>query len=202
MILTAMFDKDYQLFLIDLHGQFLRTLVKTRGDHMFCNQAANLAYYSAPEPGSPGKFLWSVSLAGGKASKVMTIPDAGPLVYSNDGKYAAYLVAGADNSEARLIDIAQRRVVKEFVLANHAKQTLPHFTPDGKALAFVAQENDGFALAFQPLDSGKIYLAPTRSKAPIVDFGWSPAGKSLAILADHSTSDVAILTDTSASSKK
>jgi Tol biopolymer transport system component len=133
---------------------------------------------------------------------VVAIPDAGPVVYSKDGKYAAYLAGDADSYKARLVDIAQRRVVKELFLSNHVKQTLPHFTPDGKALAFVAHENDGFVLAFRPLDGGKIYFAPTSSKAPIADFGWSPGGRSLAILSDHSTSDVAILIDSTASSRK
>jgi Tol biopolymer transport system component len=87
--------------------------------------------------------------------------------------------------------------VRELDLSNHVKQTLPRFTPDGKALAFVAHENDGFVLTFQPLDGGKIYFAPTRSREPIVDFGWSPAGESLAVLSDRSTSDVALLTDSS-----
>ena len=202
LILSEVLDRDYQLFLNDAHSQFLRTLIKTRADYMFCNQAANRAYYIASESGSDATFLWSVSLEGGKPNKLMAIPDAVPLVYSKDGKYAAYLVGDSDSSKARLIDIAQRKVISDLALDGHAKQTLPHFTPDGKALAFVSQQNDGFALAFQPLNGGRIYFAPTRSKAPILDFGWSPSGKSLAILSDHSTSDVAILTDSSAADKK
>jgi Tol biopolymer transport system component len=202
MILSEWLDDEYQLFLNDSRSQFLRTLVKTQGNYMYCNQAANLAYYSAPESGSDRTFLWSVPLSGGQAARLMAIPNAGPLAYSNDGKYAVYAAGDSSNSTGRLIDIAQRKVVKEFVLANYVPYTLPHFTPDGKAIAFITQLDDGFGLAFEPLSGEKIYFAPTRSKAPILDFGWSPSGKSLAILTDHSTSDVAILTDLSASTKK
>jgi Tol biopolymer transport system component len=103
----------------------------------------------------------------------------------------------AGSSKATIISIEQRKVVKELSLANHVKGTLPHFTPDGHALAFVEEQKQGFALAVSPLEGSAPRLLTTWFKASILDFGWSPSGKTLAIMWDHSTSDAALITDKS-----
>jgi len=103
---------------------------------------------------------------------------------------------------ATVISLEQRKVVRELPLANQAEGTLPHFAPDGKSLAFVEQQEQGFALAVQPLDGSAPRILTTWFKNPITDFGWSPSGKKLAILSERSTSNVALITDTSTKPKE
>lgn len=195
LLLTGSIDGVDQLYLVDSHGQFVRTILKTRGDAVFCDHDNKLAYYSDADSKDPS--IWSVPLAGGASRKLMSIPNVAPIVYSIDGKNAAYVLDDAGSSKATIISIEQRKVVKELSLANHVKGTLPHFTPDGHALAFVEEQKQGFALAVSPLEGSAPRLLTTWFKASILDFGWSPSGKTLAIMWDHSTSDAALITDKS-----
>jgi hypothetical protein len=66
----------------------------------------------------------------------------------------------------------------------------------------VKEGDQGFALIARPLDSSPTRTISAWFKKPIQDFGWSPSGKSLAILLDRSTSDVAVITDKSAKDQK
>jgi Tol biopolymer transport system component len=185
-----------QIYLVDSHGHFVRTLVKMQGSGLFCSQENKLAYYSDTDPKDPS--IWSVPLAGGAPLKVMSIPHAAAIVYSATGKIAAYLLDNGASSTATIMNLDQRKVVREIPIANHVHETLPHFTPDGSALAFVEQEMQGFALASQPISGSAPHILTTWFKDPIKDFGWSTSGKSLAIMWDRSTSDVALITDKSA----
>jgi DNA-binding winged helix-turn-helix (wHTH) protein/Tol biopolymer transport system component len=196
IVLTGEVDGTNQIYLVDSHGHFVRTLVKVQGSGMFCSQENKLAYYSAADPKDPS--IWSVSLAGGAPRKVMSIPHAAAIVYSVNGKTAAYVLDNGAGSTATIMNLDQRKVVREFSIANHVHETLPHFTPDGSALAFIEQQKQGFALASQPMSGSEPRILTTWFKDPIKDFGWSPSGKTLVIMWDRSTSDVALITDKSA----
>jgi hypothetical protein len=195
LLVTGTINEVDQLFFIDAHGQYVKTLVKTRGDAMFCNAENNIAYYAEGKP--PDRFIWSLPLAGGTPHKLMSISPKAPIVYARDGRNAAYVLDDAGKSTATVINLDQRKVTTELPLVDHGPETLPHFTPDGKALAYVEQGKQGFALALQPLDGSPSRLLTTWFKSSILDFGWSPSGKSLAILWDRSTSDAAVITDQS-----
>jgi Tol biopolymer transport system component len=195
LILTGSVDGAFQLYLVDANRQFLRTLVKIRGGDMFCNPKNESAYYSEADSKEPS--IWSVPLAGGSPRKLMSIPHAAPIVYSSDGRYAAYILDNGGRSIATILNLDQRKIMREIPLSNHAQGTLPHFTHDGGALAFVEQQKEGFALALQPIDGSAPRILTTWFKDPISEFDWSPSGKTLAIMWDRSTSDVALITDKS-----
>jgi Tol biopolymer transport system component len=108
----------------------------------------------------------------------------------------------AGRATATIVDISQRSIVRELPLINHARGTLPHFSSDGDALAFVEQQKQGFALVLQPIDGLEPRVLTALFKDPISDFGWSPSGNYLAIMLEHATSDVALIKDESTSSRK
>ena len=200
LILTGSVGGVQQLYVVNSHGQFLNTLVKVHGAGMFCDAGNKFAYYSAGNSRDPS--IWRVPLAGGPPFKLMSLSHQAPVVYSSDGKLAAYVVDDASRATATIINIDRRSIVRELQLINHARGTLPHFTRDGNALAFVEQQKQGFALVLQPIDGLEPRVLTALFKDPISDFGWSPSGNNLAIMWEHATSDVALIKDTATSSRK
>ncbi len=196
LILAGIVGGVQQIYLVNSHGLFLRTLVKTLGSGMFCDKENELVYYS--DINSKDSSLWAVPLAGGVPRKLMPVPRDAPIVYSADGKFAAYMVDNGGRTTATIINLDRHRGVRDLPLVNHAQNTLPHFTPDGDALAFVEQQKEGFALALQPIDGSEPRILTSRFKDPISDFGWSPSGKTLAVMWEHATSDVLLVKDKSA----
>jgi eukaryotic-like serine/threonine-protein kinase len=192
-ILTGSVGEIQQLYLVDSRGQMVRTIVKTRGNGMFCDQKHQLVNYLDASSGDPS--IWAVPLAGGIPHKLMSIPRVAPMVYSNDGKLAAYVSDSSGRSTATIINLDERKSVRDLPLTGHVEGTLPHFNHDGDALAYVEQQKQGFALVSQPINGLAPRILTNWFKDPISDFGWAPSGKTLAIMWDRSTSDVALITD-------
>ena len=73
-----------------------------------------------------------------------------------------------------------------------------HYTPDGRALAFVVEQKGVDNIWTLPLDGSKGRQITGFQSDFIRDFRWSPDGKRLAVLHFHGTADVILLHDTSA----
>ena len=72
------------------------------------------------------------------------------------------------------------------------------FTPDGKTLAYVIEDQGVDNIWAQPLDGSKGKLLTNFTSAAITQFSWSPNGKSLVVARRDSTSDAILLRDASA----
>jgi serine/threonine protein kinase len=117
---------------------------------------------------------------------------------SGDGKVLTYLVEVVDpatqngkekvalldigSSAPRLID-ADPRVTRGGV----------QFTPDGKSVAYPIHENGVDNIWIQPLDGSPGRQITNFTSEQITSFHWSPDGKSLGVLRNHSESDVVLL---------
>ena len=139
-----------------------------------------------PVPGSvvPGGFLSS-----------------GGMALSADGKLLSYLVEVVDpktqngkeriallelgSSAPRLLD-ADPRVTRGGV----------RFTPDGKGVAYPIRENGVDNIWIQPLDGSPGRQITNFASEQITSFNWSPDGKNLGVLRNHSESDVVLLQET------
>ena len=73
------------------------------------------------------------------------------------------------------------------------------FTPNGKALAFVRQEQGISNVWTLPLDGSAAKQVTNFKSKVILDFHWSPNGKQLAVLRHDVNSDVILLRDSAAS---
>ena len=69
------------------------------------------------------------------------------------------------------------------------------FMPDSKALVYGIQQGGGEAILVQPLDGSPSHVLVDFVPSRIRDFAWSPSGDQLAVLREHSTSDVVLITD-------
>jgi len=195
IIIIGALDWIGQLFMVDSHGRFIKTLIKTAGaGDTFCSQKNESVYYAILD--SPDPAIWSLSLAGGTPHKLMPISHIAPIAYSADGELAVYLASDAGDS-ARIVNLDQHEVVRDLPLTNHAQGTLLRFSPDKKSVIYVEQQKQGYALVLQPLDGSAPHRLTDWFRNPVTDFNWSPSGKTLAILWEHSTSDVALITDKS-----
>lgn len=70
-----------------------------------------------------------------------------------------------------------------------------HFTPDGKAVAFARVEKGVGNIWVLPLDGSPAKQITSFDSEIIIDFGWSPDGKRLAVLRFSSTDDIILLRD-------
>jgi Tol biopolymer transport system component len=67
------------------------------------------------------------------------------------------------------------------------------FTPDGKAVAYPINENGVDNLWVQPLDGSSGHHITNFKSDQISSFHWSPDGKTLGLLREHSESNVVLI---------
>ena len=156
--------------------------------------------------------LWRVPLAGtGKAEAVPAgvpirmLPAGNVLSASPDGKYLAYALATMPTPEdpypqykVALLDWAAGASPPRLMDADERISSGGlSFTPDSKAVAYPIRESGVDNLWVQPLDGSSGRGITSFTSEQISMFGWSPDGKSLAILRGHTESDVVLIRDTS-----
>ncbi|MGC2792099.1 MAG: protein kinase, partial [Candidatus Sulfotelmatobacter sp.] len=117
---------------------------------------------------------------------------------SGDGKVFAYLVEvvdpGTQNGKEKvaLLDIgsaAPRLLDADPRVTRGGVQ----FTPDGKSVAYPIHENGVDNIWIHPLDGSPGRQITNFTSEQITSFHWSPDGKSLGVLRNHSESDVVLL---------
>jgi eukaryotic-like serine/threonine-protein kinase len=141
---------------------------------------------------------WSVPLEGGVPRKMFDAEGGLPVRFSTDGRYAAHQKATADENESLIF------VLRDLTVPNSVRDLTPDvrfsfsntsFLPDSKAIAYGIQQGGGEAILVQPLDGSPSHILTDFVPSHIRDFGWSPSGNQLAVLREHSTSDVVLITD-------
>jgi serine/threonine protein kinase len=152
--------------------------------------------------------LWRVPLDGSGKPEMFpgsAVPRAFPtgtgLSASPDGKFLAYVLATMPTPED---PYPQYKVV---LLEQSSKPSPPrlveaderissggvNFTPDGKAVAYPIRENGVDNLWVQPLDGSRGRQLTNFDSDQILNFRWSPDGRSLCILRGHTDSDVVLI---------
>jgi Tol biopolymer transport system component len=92
-----------------------------------------------------------------------------------------------------LVDLSQGQPTR-FLDADARNSSLfPQFTPDGKAVVYSVRANGVDNLWYHPLDGSKGHQMTNFSSEQIVGFAWSPDGKTLGVLRQHTESDVVLL---------
>lgn len=111
---------------------------------------------------------------------------------SPDGRSVAYVLGTvkpgvrAGVSHLWLVDVASGSA-RQLTRAE-ARDSLPRFSPDGRALAFVSDRSGEYAIYLLPLDGGEPREL-ARRKRPIVDLAWSPDGTKLAFVRPWAADD-------------
>jgi serine/threonine protein kinase len=156
--------------------------------------------------------LWRVPMDGtGKpemfpgSAVPRTFPAGTGLSPSPDGKALAYVLATMPTPED---PYPQYKVA---LLESSSKPSPPHlidaderissgglnFTPDGKAVVYPIRENGVDNLWMQPIDGSRSRQITSFDSEQILNFRWSPDGRSLCILRGHTDSDVVLIRESS-----
>jgi len=91
-----------------------------------------------------------------------------------------------------LVDLSSGQPTR-FLDADRRLSQFPHFAPDGKAVVYPVRENSVDNLWYQPLDGSKGRQITNFGSEQIASFAWSPDGKTLGVLRQHTESDVVLL---------
>jgi eukaryotic-like serine/threonine-protein kinase len=162
----------------------------------FCLADGKTVDYAILETGQ--YTAWNVPLSGGPARKLFTSPPTHPVRFSPDGRYAQYGKTSSSENEDLVL------LLRDLSTADSVRDIRPDiryafsnrvFLPDSSAIAYGVQQGGGEALAAQPIDGSAVRLLTDFAPYNIMDFGWSPSGNQLAVLRNHSTSDVVLITD-------
>ena len=176
-------------------GQFVRYPV--------CSPDGKWAYFE----NSSTNQIWRVPVNGaGKAELVpgSTIPNSflsgTGIDVSPDGKFLAYGVNMLDPDDPRttikqtvLLDLSSSAPPRLLKQDRRTSRTGLQFTPDGKSVAYAIGENGVDNLWIQPLEGSPGRKITNFNAEEILEFHWSPDGKTLGILRGHIDSDVVLL---------
>ena len=151
--------------------------------------------------------IWGVPLDGSaKAAMVPGSPVPNSFVsgtsidVSPDGKLLAYGVSGLDPKDPRinvrelaLLDLPPSGSPRLIKLDSRSARGGLRFTPNGKAVAYPIRENGVDNMWIQPLDGSPGKKITNFNSEEILEFHWSPDGKTLGIRRGHTESDVVLL---------
>ena len=107
---------------------------------------------------------------------------------SPDGRFVTY----QSGSDQVVVPVSGGEPVQHIPLLPKLSGSVPHFTPDGKGIAYV--DRTGLAIVVQSISGGAPHQLVAFPDRPIGQFAWSPDGKQLAILRALTVSDIVLLT--------
>jgi len=122
---------------------------------------------------------------------LLTLKSAGGTQISPDGKWVAYTVSYGDFKQDAFITqiwLADSAAEKSFQLTRGDKSsTNPHWSPDGRWLAFLSNRIEDKNQIFLIDPTGGEAQQLTKSETAISNFAWSEDGKSIAYTATEPT---------------
>ena len=158
----------------------------------YADNTKNYEIYREPIEGGTPELI--------KASRMKNgfVGSAGNL--SSDGKLLAAIVTQidpatqADIHALALIDVATNSESSIRIFPSQPTITFPvAFTPDGKNVAYRVIDKGTDNIWMQPVDGSKGHPVTEFTTDHIRGFGWSPDGKTLAVVRGHLVSDVVLL---------
>ena len=187
-----------QLYRIKSDGTGLTPLVGTDGASTpFCAPHSRFVSYTT---GASDKATgWAIPLEGGTPLKIMDLPLLPTVNYIVTGKTAAYLFQSTSNAPHQSVlvkDLATQKTLRRFELKDYAAGSTMYFSRDNKAVVYVENRGQDFALIYQPIDGTRPQTIAQLGHERVIDFAWSPSGKELAVLRWITTSDIALISDT------
>jgi eukaryotic-like serine/threonine-protein kinase len=156
--------------------------------------------------------LWRVPMDGSGKPELFpgsavsrTFPTGTGLSPSPDGKALAYVLATMPTPEdpypqykVALLEPSSKPAAPRLIDADERISSGGlNFTPDGKAVAYPIRENGVDNLWVQPLDGSRGRQITYFDSEQILNFRWSPDGRSLCILRSHTDSDVVLIRESS-----
>jgi TolB protein len=175
------------------NGEFIKLTVGTFDASPICSSDGKWIYYVRPNGEEP--HLQRVSINGGNAETVSTVEVLPGIDVSREGRLLAFWDGGESFG---VINTEGGKVSKKFpwdprMGSASGFSTYPHFTPDGKALAYTLHVNGVDNIWAQPIDGSPTYPITSFKSDEISDFHWSPSGDRLGIVRGRTDSNVVLI---------
>jgi len=204
---------QYSLFVWKFHqGNIGRNIWRVNEDGSNPIRLTEGAFDVAPVCSPDGRYvyyenisanqIWRVPLDGSERPKESpggTAPKgyfrAMGFDLSRDGRNLAFLIVSGGITDASSIALADAQSGGEprLITPDHRISGAPHFTPDGKSLAYRIRDKGVDNIVIQPLDGSSERQITHFNTDHIGAFHWSPDGKTLGVLRNHTDSDVVLL---------
>ncbi len=145
---------------------------------MWTPDGSRLVFFSRRDEG-PGLF-WKAVDGSTPAELLVQSAQASDILHpgswSPDGKYLAYTVQGATETDVWVLSLEEERSAEPF-LALPAREYTPMFSPDGRWLAYVSQESGQSEVYLQRYPGGgnKVQISGGGGSTPV----WARDGQSL-----------------------
>jgi Tol biopolymer transport system component len=189
-----------QIWRTDADGSNRVRLTDGKGDvYPVCSVDSKWVYH-LNNRGSTNQ-VWRVLLSGGKSEVVpgSVVPNSMlgvPVAISPDGKLAAYgLSLGESEQEIGLLNLASEGLAAPRLLNPDPRiASGVQFAPDGKGVAYSVRNKGVDNIWIQPLDGAPGRQITNFASDWIAEFHWSPDGKTIGVIRNHTDSDVVLLT--------
>lgn len=181
------------LWLADTDGSHLRRLTDGfRESHPAFAPDGKSLVYKAYTGGNP--YLFKVSAEGGAVQR-LTERISGPPAISPDGKTVAcaYREVALSPQKLALIPLTGDPQVKLLDFKDQPRAQIFHWTADGKAVAYVANQGGISNIWSKPVDGGPAIQLTNFRAERIFNFAISPDGHQLAVARGHQSNDVVLI---------
>ena len=189
--------RTQNIWLMDASGGNLKQLTNVKlTDWPVCSPDGQTVFYIDTEAVNT---LMKVPRNGGESQKVSSLPVAGNLEISPDGKTIIFPTlehAGDHRPRLALVDTGNGQTIK-LLDFERPPNGYSRFTHDGKGIVYSVSEHGIDNLWLQPLDGSKGRQITNFASEEIgKSFHWSPDGSKLAVIRGHLDSDVVLIRDT------
>jgi Tol biopolymer transport system component len=177
------------IWRMDVGGSNLRQLTDGPGEGSadITPDSQWVVFSSARDNGT----LWKVSIDGGEPLQLTTKPSGQPTV-SPDGQLIACNYMEDGRWKIAIIPFEGGQPVKTFESFTHPLWLPFHWTPDGRALAYIDQRVPS-SIWSVPLSGGPAKPLLDFKSGRIFDFAWSRYGSQLAVARGEAASDVVLI---------
>jgi len=188
--------RTQNIWLMDASGGNLKQLTNVKlTDWPVCSPDGQTVFYIDTEAVNT---LMKVPRNGGESQKVSSLPVAGNLEISPDGKTIIFPTlehAGDHRPRLALVDTGNGQTIK-LLDFERPPNGYSRFTHDGKGIVYSVSEHGIDNLWLQPLDGSKGRQITNFASEEIgKSFHWSPDGSKLAVIRGHLDSDVVLIRD-------
>ena len=193
-VFTSGRSGSLNVWRIDKTGGDFKKLTNGKTDILpVCTSDGRWVYYASVASGTPN--IWKVSIDGGTPTKVSKDLSMGPKI-SSDGKWLAAVTYANEGGHAifeiRIQPLEGGKVKFIPYPPNAPPQMRYSWSPNSKALDYVATTKGVSNIWELPLDGGKPRQVTDFKSQQIYDFAWSPQGD-LAVSRGTQSSDAVMI---------
>lgn len=138
--------------------------------------------------------IWRVPAVGGEPEQLTNSLTLRPAV-SPDGRLLAYVYLDEKEWGVAVVAFEGGEATKKFPFPPTVSSRFFRWTPDGQALAHIANERGASNIWLQPLNGDPPKQLTNFQAGQLFSFTWSPDGQWLAYMRHTATSDVVLLKD-------